>query len=74
MSPIKPQVNQCRLKMYCNGQLVRCFNYGQQIMTELSGAATEEEKVAIITNAVFILLKLIGGSSSQAYENHSIQC
>jgi hypothetical protein len=33
------------------------FTRVQQIMTELSGAASEEEKVSIITKAVFNLLK-----------------
>jgi hypothetical protein len=45
-----------------------------QIMTELSGAATEKEKVAVIINAVFRLLKNNVNNSSQTSENHSIQC
>jgi hypothetical protein len=36
----------------------------QQIMTGLSSAASEEEKVAVITKAVFSLLKHNGGNSS----------
>jgi hypothetical protein len=42
--------------------------------TELSGAATEKEKVTGITKAVFRLLKNNANNSSQASENHSIQC
>jgi hypothetical protein len=33
------------------------FTMAQQIMTQLSGAATEKEKVVIKTKAVFRLLK-----------------
>jgi hypothetical protein len=33
------------------------FTMVQQIMTGLSGAASEEEKVSVITKAVFSLLK-----------------
>jgi hypothetical protein len=40
------------------------FTMVQQIMTGLSGAAPEEEKVAVITKAVFSLLKRNGGNSS----------
>jgi hypothetical protein len=39
----------------------------QQIMTELSAAATENEKVAVITKAN-------ANNSSQPSENHNIQC
>jgi hypothetical protein len=46
----------------------------QQIMTELSGAAKGEEKVAVITKTVFRLLKNNTNNSSQTSENHSIQC
>jgi hypothetical protein len=42
-------------------------------MTELSGAATEKEKVAIITKALFRRLKNNASSSSYTSENHSIQ-
>jgi hypothetical protein len=50
------------------------FNIVQQIMTELSGAATEKEKVALITKAVFRLLNVSANDSSYASENHSSQC
>jgi hypothetical protein len=40
------------------------FTMVQQIMTGLSSAASEEEKVSIITKAVFSLLKRNGGYSS----------
>jgi hypothetical protein len=40
------------------------FTMMQQIMTGLSGAASEEEKVAVITKAVFNLLKHNGCYSS----------
>jgi hypothetical protein len=36
------------------------FTMVQQIMTGLSGAASEEEKVSVITKAVFSLLKYNG--------------
>jgi hypothetical protein len=36
----------------------------QQIMTELSGAVTEKENVAVITKAVFRLLKNNANKSS----------
>jgi hypothetical protein len=48
------------------------FNIVQQIMTELSSAATEREKIAVITKAVFRLLKVSSNDSSYASENHSI--
>jgi hypothetical protein len=41
------------------------FTMVQQIMTELSGAVTEKEKVAITTKAVFRLLKNNVNNSSQ---------
>jgi hypothetical protein len=44
-----------------------------QLMTELSGAATEEEKVDVITKAVFTLLKKNATNSSQTSENHRSQ-
>jgi hypothetical protein len=50
------------------------FTTMQQIMTELSGAVTEKEKVAVITKAMFRLLKNNANNSSQTSENHSIQC
>jgi hypothetical protein len=50
------------------------FNIAQQIMTGLSGAASEGEKVSVITKAVFSLLKRNGGKSSWASKNCSIQC
>jgi predicted rRNA methylase YqxC with S4 and FtsJ domains len=50
------------------------FTMVQQIMTELSGAMTEKEKVAVITKAVFRLLKNNASDGSQPSENHSIQC
>jgi hypothetical protein len=40
------------------------FTMVQQIMTGLSGAASEEEKVAVITKVVFSLLKHNGCYSS----------
>jgi hypothetical protein len=40
------------------------FTMVQQIMTRLSGAASEEEEVSIITKSVFNLLKCNGGYSS----------
>jgi hypothetical protein len=40
------------------------FAMVQQIITELSCAATEEEKVAVITKAVFRLLKKSTNNSS----------
>jgi hypothetical protein len=40
------------------------FTMVQQVMTELSGAASEEEKVSIISKAVFSLLRRNGGNSS----------
>jgi hypothetical protein len=40
------------------------FTMVRQIMTELSGAATEKEKVAVMTKAVFRLLKNNASSSS----------
>jgi hypothetical protein len=40
------------------------FSMVQQIMRGLSGAPSEEKKVSIITNAIFILLKRNGGYSS----------
>jgi hypothetical protein len=40
------------------------FTVVQQIMTGLSGAASEGEKVSVITKAVFNLLKCNGGNSS----------
>jgi hypothetical protein len=46
----------------------------QQIMIELSGAAREKEKVAVITKAVFGLLKNNENNGSQTSENHCIQC
>lgn len=46
-----------------NGMFVP-FTKVQQIMTGLPGAASEEEKVAVITKAVLCLLKCNGGHSS----------
>jgi hypothetical protein len=43
-------------------------------MTEFSGIVIEKEKVAIITIAVFRLLKNNANKSSYTSENHSIQC
>jgi hypothetical protein len=40
------------------------FTMVQQIMTELSGAATEQEKVAVITKAVLRMLKNNANNSS----------
>jgi hypothetical protein len=40
------------------------FTIVQQIMTGLSGTASEEEEVSIITKAVFSLLKRNGGNNS----------
>jgi hypothetical protein len=40
------------------------FNMVQQIMTGLSRAASEEDKVSVITKAVVSLLKHNGGNSS----------
>jgi hypothetical protein len=54
--------------------MVLVFTMVQQIMTELSGAATEKEKFAVITKAVFRLLKNNANNSTQASENHIIQC
>jgi hypothetical protein len=39
------------------------FGMLQQIMTELSGAATETDRVAVVTKAVFRLLKNTDNSS-----------
>jgi hypothetical protein len=39
------------------------FTMAQQIMTELSSAATEKEEVAVITKAVFRLLNNANNSS-----------
>jgi hypothetical protein len=50
------------------------FSMVQEIVTGLSSAASEEEKVSIITKAVFSLLKRNGGNSSLASESCSIQC
>jgi hypothetical protein len=44
------------------GDISVAFTMVQQIMTDLSGVATEEEKVAVITRAVFHMLKLNAGS------------
>jgi hypothetical protein len=38
------------------------FTMVQQIMTGLSGAASEEEKFSVITKAVFSILRRNGGS------------
>jgi hypothetical protein len=46
----------------------------QQFMTEFSSVATEKEKVAVITKAVFALLKNDVNNSSKTSENHSIHC
>jgi uncharacterized coiled-coil protein SlyX len=46
----------------------------QQIMTELSGAVTEQEEVIGITKVVLGLLKNNANNSSKTSENHSIQC
>jgi hypothetical protein len=40
------------------------FTMVQQIMTGLSRAMSEEEKVSVITKAVFSFLKPNGGNSS----------
>jgi hypothetical protein len=40
------------------------FTVVQHIVTGLSGAASEEEKVPVITKAVFSFLKHNGGNSS----------
>jgi hypothetical protein len=48
------------------------FTMVQQIMIGLSSAASEEEKVSIITKCVFSLLKRNGSYSSQASECCSI--
>jgi hypothetical protein len=40
------------------------FTVVQQIMTGLSGATSEVEKVSVIIKAVFSLLKHNGGNSS----------
>jgi hypothetical protein len=50
------------------------FTMEQQIMMELSGAATEKEKVSVITEAVLGLLKNNASNSSYTSENDSIQC
>jgi hypothetical protein len=50
------------------------FTMVQHTMTGLSGAASEEEKVAIITKAVFSMLIHNGGNSSWDSENCDIQC
>jgi hypothetical protein len=50
------------------------FAVVQQIMTELSGAATGKEEVAVITKVVFRRLKNNASNSSYTSENHSIQC
>jgi uncharacterized coiled-coil protein SlyX len=46
----------------------------QQIMTELSGAATEQEKVIVITKEALRLLKNNVNNSSETPTNYSIQC
>jgi hypothetical protein len=50
------------------------FDMVQQIMTEFIGAVTEREMIAVLTKAVFKLLKNNTNNSSQTSENHSIQC
>jgi hypothetical protein len=45
----------------------------QQIVTELSGNATEQEKFAVIIKAVLRLLNNNANNSSQTSENYSIQ-
>jgi hypothetical protein len=45
----------------------------QQLMTDLSGAATEQGKVIVITEVVLRLLKN-NDNSSQTSENRSTQC
>jgi hypothetical protein len=42
-------------------------------MTQLSGAATQKEKVAVITKTVFRLLRNNANNSSYTSENHNIQ-
>jgi hypothetical protein len=56
------------------GDVLLAFAVVQQIMTELSGTETEKETVAVITKAVFRLLKNNASNSSYTSENHSIQC
>jgi hypothetical protein len=46
----------CAVRAECYKQDKLVFAVVQHIMTELSGAATEKEKVAVITEAVFRLL------------------
>jgi hypothetical protein len=50
------------------------FNLVQHILTDLSSAVSEEEKISNITNSVFSLLKRNGATSSLASESCSIQC
>jgi hypothetical protein len=50
------------------------FTMAQQIMTGMSCAASEEEKVSFFTEAVVSLLKCNGGYNSEASESCSIQC
>jgi hypothetical protein len=47
-----------------DGHMFLAFTMVQQIVTELSGTATEKEKVAVITDAVFRLLKNNASNSS----------
>jgi hypothetical protein len=47
-----------------DGDMFLAFTMVQQIMTELSGAGTEKQKVAVITKAVFRLLKNNANNSS----------
>jgi hypothetical protein len=46
----------------------------KQIMTDLCGAAREQEKFIIIIKVVLRLLKNGANKSSQTSENRSIQC
>lgn len=52
--------------------ILLAFTMVQQIMTELSGTMTEIEKVAVITNAMFGLLKN-NANNSWTSESQSIQ-
>jgi hypothetical protein len=74
-TPIKYQVSRRRVKKVNSNttDMFPAFTMSQN-MTELSGAATEKEKFAVTTKALFRLLKNNANNSSQTSEDHSIQC
>jgi hypothetical protein len=54
--------------------MMRVVTVVQQIMTELSGAVSEEDKIVAITKIVSNLMKQADHKSSQAPQSLSIQC